>query len=85
MEERQQPGQEDEMTTRDTTMQMTAHTQSMTLGANPLRQNPIVAAVESIRAMQDDLTPRQREIRDNGRRRVDALVASGLYSLSPQQ
>ena len=64
-----------------TTQSMTARTMSMTL--DPLQQNPITAVVASIRAMQDDLTPRQREIRENNERRVDALLATGLYSLSP--
>lgn len=71
------------MTTRDTTtQQMTGAVMSMTMGANPLRQNPVTAAVEGIRAAQNALTPRQAEVRDAGRRRVDALVSSGLYSLS---
>jgi hypothetical protein len=66
-------------TLNTTTQQMTAEMMSMTMVADPYRQNPIIAAVADIRAMQDDLTPRQREIRENGRRRVDALIASGLY------
>lgn len=63
-----------------TTQQMTARTMSMTV--DPMRQNPVTALVAGIRAMEDDLTPRQREIRDNGRRRTDALLATGLYSFA---
>lgn len=72
------------MTTRNDTaaQHMTGATMSMTYGVNPYSQNPIVAAVAGIRAAQEDLTPRQREIRENGRRRVDALITSGNYSLS---
>lgn len=65
-----------------TTQHMTARTVSTTL--DPVRQNPITAIVAGIRAMEDDLTPRQREIRDNGRRRTDALLATGLYSFAAQ-
>jgi hypothetical protein len=64
------------MTTR-TTQQMTARTMSMTL--DPARENPIQSIVASIRGMQDDLTPRQREIRENGHRRTMTLAATGLY------
>lgn len=60
-------------------MQMTGHTMSMTL--DPTRVNPVRGMVASIRAMQDDLTPRQREIRENGRRKTEALLATGLYDL----
>jgi len=54
-------------------MSMTART------IDPMRANPITSIVASIRAMEDDLTPRQREIREYGRRRTAALVATGLY------
>lgn len=60
-----------------TTQTMTGRTMSMTL--DPMRVNPITTLVAGIRAMEDDLTPRQREIRENGRRRTAALVATGLY------
>ena len=63
-----------------TTQQMTARTMSMTL--DPMRENPVTALVAGIRAMDADLTPRQREIRDNGRRRTDALLSTGLYSFA---
>ncbi|MGR0320425.1 hypothetical protein [Agromyces sp. ZXT2-3] len=46
--------------------------------------NPIVSAVQHIRTVQADLTPRQRDIRDAHLRQVDALVASGAFSLAPR-
>lgn len=58
---------------RGRTMSMTTRT------ADPMRQNPITSMVAAIREMEDDLTPRQREIREYGRRRTAALVATGLY------
>lgn len=64
-----------------TTQSMTARTMSMTM-IDATHQNPVRAAVASIRGAQNDLTPRQQEIRDAGRRRVDALIASGQYSLA---
>lgn len=48
-----------------------------------LTQNPIVALVGALRA-EPVLTPTQQAIADRDRARVDALVASGLYSLSPR-
>lgn len=60
-----------------TTQQMTARTMSMTL--DPMRANPVTALVAGIRAMENDLTPRQQQIRENGRRRTAALAATGLY------
>ncbi len=64
-----------------TTQQMTARTMSMTL--DPMRQNPVTALVAGIRAMDADLTPRQREIREYGQRRTAALLATGLYDPLP--
>ncbi|WP_336628284.1 MULTISPECIES: hypothetical protein [unclassified Microbacterium] len=55
------------------TMSMTART------IDPMQANPITSIVASIRAMENDLTPRQQEIREYGRRRTAALVATGLY------
>ncbi len=46
--------------------------------------NPIRSAVQHIRSTQADLTPRQQAVRDAGRRQVDALVASGHFSLAPR-
>lgn len=46
--------------------------------------NPIVATASRIRALQDDLTPRQREVRDAGERRTRDLLATGAFSLSPR-
>lgn len=46
--------------------------------------NPIRSAVQHIHSTQADLTPHQQAIRDAGRRQVDALVASGLFSLAPR-
>lgn len=63
------------------TQQMTARTMSMTL--DPMRQNPITSLIAGIRAMENDLTPRQREIREYGQRRTDALLATGLYDPLP--
>lgn len=53
---------------------------------NPSRPivNPVRAAVLNIRALQADLTPRQREIRETHLRQVDSLVASGAFSLAPR-
>ncbi|MCK6081484.1 hypothetical protein KZX37_08305 [Microbacterium sp. EYE_5] len=65
-----------------TTQQMNAKTMSMTAGANPRSQNVIVTAVREIKEAQSSLTARQQAIRDAGRRRVAALVATGAYSLS---
>lgn len=62
-----------------TTQHMTARTMNFDAATEAYRQNPMTAMVASIRAAQDDLTPRQREIREAGRRRVDALLATGLY------
>lgn len=64
-----------------TTQSMTARTMSMTL--DPMRQNPITSLVAGIRAMENDLTPRQQEIREYGRRRTEALLATGLYDPLP--
>lgn len=70
-------GMETHMTTQHLDrMSMTAQT------IDPMRQNPIRSIVASIRAMDDDLTPRQQQIRDNGRRRTEALVSTGLYSFA---
>lgn len=63
-----------------TSQQMTARAMSMTM-IDATHQNPIRVAVASIRGAQNDLTPRQQEIRDAGRAQVAALVASGHYSL----
>lgn len=64
-----------------TTQHMTGRTMSMTL--DPTLQNPITSIVASMRATHDDpaLLPNGGRVRDAGRRRVDALMASGLYSL----
>lgn len=64
-----------------TTQQMTGRTMSMTL--DPMRANPITTLVASIRALENDLTPRQQEIREYGRRRTEALLATGLYDPLP--
>lgn len=64
-----------------TTQTMTGRTMSMTL--DPMRQNPITALVAGIRAIESDLTPRQREIREHGRRSTAALLATGLYDPLP--
>jgi len=67
-----------------TNLQMTGRTMSTTARTvDPDLENPIVAVVAAIRVMQDDLTPRQREIRENGRRRTAALLASGAYDPVP--
>ncbi|KRB38820.1 hypothetical protein ASD93_02450 [Microbacterium sp. Root180] len=58
---------------------MTARTTNFDARTDAFSANPVVAGVASTRAMQNDLTPRQQQIRDNGRRRVDALLATGLY------
>lgn len=59
----------------------TAERTTTTYGIDPLKQNVLTALVASGRALQDDLTPAQQAIRDRGRARVDALMASGLYNL----
>lgn len=67
-----------------TQQQMTGRTMSMTTRTiDPMRQNPMTSIVASIRAMENDLTPRQQEIREYGRRRTDALLATGLYDPIP--
>ena len=50
---------------------------------DPLKENPIRSLVGSIRAMETSLTPAQQAIADRDRARVDALIATGVYSLSP--
>lgn len=68
-----------------TTQQMTGRTMSMTARTvDPLRENPIVVAADSIRGLQASLSPSGGAVREAGRRHVDALVASGLYSLAPR-
>ncbi len=42
--------------------------------------NPIIATVAKIRELQDDLTPRQREVRDMGRAQVRDLLDTGAFS-----
>lgn len=59
---------------------MTARTVSLT--SSP---NPIIATASRIRELQDDLTPRQREVREAGERRTRDLLATGAFSLSPRR
>ncbi|GAA1161518.1 hypothetical protein F6W69_06060 [Microbacterium oxydans] len=65
------------------TQQMTARTMSMTL--DPMRANPVTSAVASIRDLQTSLAPSGGAVRETGRRQVDALVATGLYSVTPRR
>ncbi|WP_062465588.1 hypothetical protein [Demequina maris] len=51
---------------------------------DPLRENPIRAAVAAMRA-ERPLTPAQQRVRDLGRARTEALIASGQYSLAPRR
>jgi hypothetical protein len=62
---------------------MTGRTQSFAL--DPFRVNAITATVARARELADDLTPSQRAMRDAALSQVDALRATGLYSLSPRQ
>jgi hypothetical protein len=64
---------------------MTGRTTSFDARTTSFSANPVVAAVARIRALQDDLTPRQREIRDADNRRVDAMLATGAFSLAPRR
>ena len=47
--------------------------------------NPIINTAARIRELQDDLTPRQREVREAGERRTRDLLATGAFSLSPRR
>ncbi|KJL26209.1 hypothetical protein RL72_01144 [Microbacterium azadirachtae] len=68
------------------TMSMTARTMNMTARTiDPMRQNPITSIVAGIRDLQAGLSPAGGAVRDAGRREVDALVATGLYSLAPRR
>lgn len=63
-----------------TTQSMTGSTISMTMGA--AITNPIRDVVVAARRAQADLTPRQRAVRDQARAQVEALRASGHFSLA---
>lgn len=71
---------EQHMTAR--TVSWDAHTETMEARTNPLRENPIRAAVADIRSLQDATLPNGGAVRDAGRARVTALIASGQYSLA---
>ena len=62
----------------------TARTVPMTSRTVPFSANPIVAAVARIRDLQDDLTPRQLEVREAGRQQVRDMLATGAFSLAPR-
>ena len=68
---------------------MTIQPQPRPLGArvDPLKVNPVTESVKRLRAMSGPgpLTPAQQAVRDRGRAHVNALVASGLYSLDPKR
>lgn len=64
--------------------QVQTRPRSLTASPDPTQQNSIVSAVQRIRTLQDDLTPRQRAVRDAGRQQVAALMASVHYSLAPR-
>lgn len=69
-----------------TTQQMTGRTMSMTAQTiDPLRENPVTAVIASIRGFQTALSPSGGAVREAGRRDVDALVATGLYSVAPRR
>lgn len=61
---------------------MTARTKSMTARTTSLTSspNPIVATVAKIRELQEDLTPRQREVREMGRAQIRDLLSTGAFS-----
>jgi len=47
--------------------------------------NPIVVTVAQIRATQDDLTQRQRSVREMGRRRVAAMLDTEAFTMGPRR
>jgi len=50
----------------------------------PVNSNPITAIVAHVRALQNDLTRDQREVREAGRERVRRLSATGAFSVAPR-